>query len=122
MKGHTVSDHDHHHGVLAELRPQHRELRRAIPDVYDGFARMSQAALASGEVDAAIKELVAVAIGVIHGCDGCIASHARAAVKAGATEQQAAEILGVTLMMGGGPATIYAARAFDAFREFAGSD
>jgi AhpD family alkylhydroperoxidase len=119
-RGHDVSDTgQHNHDLLQDLRGQHRELRRAIPEVYAGFAELSKAALASGEVDAAIKELIAVAIGVVHGCDGCIAAHARAAVKAGATEQQAAEIIGVALMMAGGPATIYGARAFAAFREFA---
>jgi AhpD family alkylhydroperoxidase len=114
-----VSDEGHHHAVLHELRGQHRELRRAIPEVYAGFAELSKAALAPGEVDTATKELIAVAIGIAHGCDGCIAAHTRSAVKAGATEQQAAEIIGVALMMGGGPSTIYGARAFDAFREFA---
>jgi AhpD family alkylhydroperoxidase len=113
-----MSDHGHHHAVLEDLAPQHRELRKAIPDVYAGFGQMSKAALGSGVVDAGIKELIAVAIGVVHGCDGCIASHARGAVRAGATREQAAEILGVAIMMAGGPATIYAARAFDAFAEF----
>ena len=113
-----MSDHDHNRGILDDLAPQHRELRKVIPDVYAGFAEMSKAAMAPGTVDASIKELVAVAIGVVHGCDGCIASHARSAVRAGATREQAAEIIGVAIMMAGGPATIYGARAYDAFLEF----
>ncbi|MCC5948469.1 MAG: carboxymuconolactone decarboxylase family protein [Nitriliruptoraceae bacterium] len=113
-----MSEHEHHHAVLDELAPQHRALRKAIPEVYAGFAAMSKAAMTSGAVDASIKELVAVAIGVVHGCDGCIASHARSAVRAGATEEQAAEIIGVAIMMAGGPATIYGARAYAAFEEF----
>jgi len=36
----------------------------------------------------------------------------------GATPQEAAEAIGVTFLMNGGPATIYGARAFDACREF----
>jgi AhpD family alkylhydroperoxidase len=116
----TEHEHgDHHHQVLDDLKLQHRDLRRAIPDVYKGFVELSQAAMATGAVDAAIKELIAVAIGVVEGCEGGISSHARAAVRAGATEEQAAEILGVAIMMRGGPATIYGARAFTAFREFA---
>ena len=115
-----MSDHGHHGCVLDELGPQHRELRQAIPEVYAGFAQMSKAALASGAVDASIKELIALAIGVVHGCDGCIASHARSAVRAGATKEQAAEIIGVAIMMAGGPGTIYGARAFQAFEEFSG--
>ena len=60
-----------------------------------------------------------MAIGVVHGCDGCIASHAKGAARAGATSQEAAEAIGVAILMHGGPATIYGARAFSAFTEFA---
>ncbi len=37
----------------------------------------------------------------------------------GCTKQEAAEVIGVSIMMNGGPATIYGARAYDAFCEFA---
>jgi AhpD family alkylhydroperoxidase len=83
---------------------------------------MSGATLTSGALDRRIKELIAMVIGVAHGCDGCIASHARGAVRAGASKEEAAEALGVGILMGGGPATIYGARAFDAFCEFAAAD
>ncbi len=52
-------------------------------------------------------------------CDGCIASHARGAVRTGATESEVAEALGVAIAMDGGPGTVYGPRAFAAFREFA---
>lgn len=105
--------------MLAELSPQHRALRQLIPDVYRGFAAVSDAALTEGALSAKVKELMAMAIGVVHGCDGCIASHAKAAARAGATPQEAAEAIGVSILMHGGPATIYGARAFSAFTEFA---
>jgi AhpD family alkylhydroperoxidase len=114
-----MTEHTHHRGVLADLTPQHRALRQMIPDVYRGFSEMSSAALASGALDGKVKELMAMAIGVVHGCDGCIASHARGAVRAGASKEEAAEAIGVSIMMHGGPATIYGARAYDAFCEFA---
>lgn len=123
--------HDHHaeptsspHGraVLNDLQPLHRELRRAIPDVYKGFSELHKAAFTAGELDVKTKELIALAIGVVEGCDGCIASHAHAAFKAGATRQEAAEAIGVTFLMNGGPATIYGPRAYSAFCEFADSN
>ncbi len=115
------SAHASTHGkaVLRELSPLHRRLRRAIPDVYDGFRELSTAAFADGALDRKIKELMAMAIGVVQGCDGCVASHGQAAARAGATRQEAAEAIGVTFLMNGGPATIYGARAYDAFCEFA---
>ena len=99
--------------------PEHRALRQLIPDVYRGFAAMSDAALVDGALSSKVKELMAMAIGIVHGCDGCIASHAKAAVRAGATTQEAAEAIGVSILMHRGPATIYGARAFSAFNEFA---
>ena len=115
----SMNEHNHHHEVLNDLNPQHRALRQMIPDVYQGFAQMSNGALTSGALDKKIKELIAVAIGVVAGCDGCIASHAQGAVRAGASKKEAAEAIGVSILMHGGPATIYGARAYDAFCEFA---
>lgn len=109
----------HGTAVLKALGPLHRQLRKAIPDAYQGFGELHRAAFADGALPTAVKELIAVAIAVTDGCDGCIASHAQAAVRAGATREQAAEAIGVTFLMKGGPATIYGPRAFDAFLEFA---
>jgi AhpD family alkylhydroperoxidase len=117
-----VPDHQHHHDVLEELLPQHRELRKQIPDVYKGFAALSGAALSDGALSRKVKELMALAIGIVQGCDGCIASHAQAAARAGASREEAAEAIGVTFLMHGGPATIYGARAYTAFCEFADAE
>jgi AhpD family alkylhydroperoxidase len=114
-----MSEHNHYHDVLNDLNPQHRALRQMIPGVYRGFGEMSTAALTSGALDKKVKELIAVAIGVVAGCDGCIASHTQGAARAGASKEEAAEAIGVSILMHGGPATIYGARAYDAFCEFA---
>jgi AhpD family alkylhydroperoxidase len=93
-------------------------LRHAIPEAWDGFAALHQGALANGEVPARLKEAVALAMSVLQRCDGCIASHARASARAGATRGEVAELLGVSVLMGGGPASVYAPRAWEAFLEF----
>lgn len=105
--------------TLRELAPLHRELRQQVPDVYEGFGALSAAAFADGALPRSVKELIALAMGVAEGCDGCIASHAQAAVRAGATREQAAEAIGVTFLMKGGPATIHGARAYEVFCELA---
>ena len=108
--------------VQDELREPGRALRRAIPEVYEGYRQMHAAAYATGALEQKTKELIALAIAVSKECDGCIASHARGAVRTGATEQEVAEALGVAIAMNGGPGTVYGARAFAAFREFQEAD
>jgi AhpD family alkylhydroperoxidase len=104
--------------VREELRGPTRELRHAIPQVFAGYRELHDSALAPGVLDVRTKELIALAIAVSKECDGCIAAHAHAAVQHGATPAEAAEAIGVTFLMNGGPGTVYGARAFDAFREF----
>ena len=104
--------------LLKDLREPTSSLRHAIPDAWSGFVALHGAAMAEGEVSTAMKEVVALAISVVKRCDGCIAYHARAAAKAGATPEQVAEVLGVALLMGGGPASVYAPEAWEAFVEF----
>ena len=108
----------HGKAVLEGLRDETAALRALIPDVYDGFSQLHKAALREGTLDVKTKELIAFAISVTKQCDGCIASHARGAARAGATLEEAAEAIGVAVLMNGGPATVYGPRAYAAFSEF----
>jgi AhpD family alkylhydroperoxidase len=108
----------HFHDRLRELGPPTRELRKRIPDTYGGFLQMAQGAVADGDIPGRIKEAMAVAIAVTHGCEECIAHHAKAAARLGTTEQELAEALGVALLMAGGPASTMAPTAWRAFQEF----
>jgi len=116
-----MTDHVHGKAVLDGVTPLGRNLRTLIPDVYKGYASMAAAATAPGKLDTKTKELIALAASVALRCDGCMAAHARAAAKAGVTREEAAEAIGVAIMLSGGPGTVYGPRAFDAFCEFAES-
>lgn len=105
--------------VIDRLRAPTREYRRASGGAWDGFVSLHQAAVADGDVPGHIKELVAVAIAVATRCDGCVAYHAKAAARKGATRAEVVEILDVALLMAGGPASVWAPRALAAFDEFA---
>ena len=76
--------------------------------------------MSDGALPAHVKELMALVASVVKRCDGCIAYHAKAAARRGATHEQVAEALGVALLMDGGVASVYALRAWEAFQEFAG--
>ncbi|MGH3416656.1 MAG: carboxymuconolactone decarboxylase family protein, partial [Actinocrinis sp.] len=54
--------------VRDELREPARELRRAIPAVYEGYKQLHDAALADGALDVKAKELIALAIAVTRQC------------------------------------------------------
>lgn len=111
-----MSEHKH---ILDELRAPSRALREQIPGMFEGYGQLHQAVFSDGALDSKTKELIALAIAVSKQCDGCIASHARAAERRGASEAEVAEALGVAVAMNGGPGTVHAPRAFEAFQEFA---
>ena len=104
--------------TLDELRAPARALRHDAPEPFRAFAALHGAAMAEGELSAGTKELIALAIAIVKRCDGCIASHAKAAAAKGVTNAQIAEMVGVTVLMDGGPATVYGPRAYEAFLEF----
>lgn len=107
-----------HHEVLDDLRAPTTSLRHAMPEAWQGFLSLHGAAMAEGKLPTRLKEAVALAISVVKRCDGCIAYHARAAAKAGATSEEVAEVLAVALLLDGGTASVYAPRAWEAFLEF----
>lgn len=94
------------------------QLGRELPGPLSGFARLHKKAVEAGALSAKVKELMALVISITVGCDGCIAYHVHDAVAAGASRQELLETIGVALMMGGGPASIYAAHAMDAIEQF----
>ena len=59
-----------------------------------------------------------MAIAVAIRCDGCIAFHAEAAVKLGATRDEVMETEGMAIYMGAGPSVMCAAQAVEAYDLF----
>lgn len=106
------------HSALADERAA---LAGVAPDVVRAFGRHHQASLGDGEIDRLTKELMALAISVVTGCEGCCEHHLAASRAAGATDAQLAETLGVAVLMGGGPAYTQAGRVAVMMRAEAGS-
>lgn len=95
-----------------------RDVRAGIPDVMKGFSATAQAALKANALDTKTKELLALGIAVATRCDPCIAFHAEAAVKHGASREEVLETVGLAIYMGAGPSVMYAAKALEAFDQF----
>lgn len=104
--------------MRTELRQGYRDLNAVIPEQMKGFGALHRAAVAEGALTSATKELMAVAIAICTRCDGCISLHVHDALRAGATPEQVHETIGVALLMGGGPASIYATDALRALEQF----
>jgi AhpD family alkylhydroperoxidase len=83
-----------------------------------GFARLHRKATADGALSSSVKEMMALAISIAVGCEGCIAYHAQDAIEAGATREELLETIGVAVLMGGGPASIYATHALEAVDQY----
>jgi len=105
--------------VIEELTEPTRSLRQEIPGAWAGFSRLHTEAVADGALPARVKELMALSIAVVKQCDGCIAYHAKAAARLGASPDEVGEALAVALLMDGGTASVYGPRAWAAYREFA---
>ncbi|MGP8027745.1 MAG: carboxymuconolactone decarboxylase family protein [Acidocella sp.] len=92
-----------------------KALRQGAPDVMKGFSALAQGANGGTALDKKTKELIALAIGVAVRCQPCIAYHAEAAAKHGATREEVLETMGMAIYMGAGPSVMYAAQGLEAF-------
>ncbi|MFP4636693.1 MAG: carboxymuconolactone decarboxylase family protein, partial [Nitriliruptoraceae bacterium] len=84
------------------------KLRAELPEVMGAFGDLHGAAMPDGgALDTKTKELIALGMGITGHCEGCIAVHVSAAAKAGASREELMEVIGVAIVMNGGPATVY---------------
>jgi AhpD family alkylhydroperoxidase len=102
----------------SELNEMLSELRSGLPAAFKAFSTLAQAATAPNALDARTKELIALGISVAIRCDDCIAFHAKAAARHGATREEVLEALAMAIYMGAGPSVMYASHALEAFGQF----
>jgi AhpD family alkylhydroperoxidase len=94
-------------------------IRQGAPEAMKAFGGVAVAATATRTMDTKTKELMALAVSIAVHCEGCVAYHARAAFKHGATRQELAETVALAVYMGGGPAAVFGGDAMRAYDEFA---
>lgn len=91
---------------------------KLTPDTLRGVMSLGNAGNKTDLLGAKVRELIALACAVTTRCDGCIAVHVEAAIKAGATEEEIAEALGVAVNLNAGAALVYSARTLDAVKAY----
>jgi len=99
---------DHTAAILKPLRAEQAGVAK-------GFHALHNAALADGALGTKHKELMALAIGISKQCNDCIGFHVKAAIRAGATREEVAEVVNVCVLMNGGPGYMYGAKAIEAY-------
>ena len=104
--------------VHKHLEERLAQLGRELPGPMSGFARLHRKAVEDGALSGKTKELMAVAISIAVHCEGCVAFHVHAALAAGATRPELLETIGVAILMGGAPASVYAGHTLDAMDKF----
>jgi AhpD family alkylhydroperoxidase len=90
------------------------ELMKLSPDTVRGYQTLGKANSATSKLGEKTRQLISLAVAVTTRCDGCIVVHTDAALKAGATQEEIAEALGVAVAMNAGAALIYTTRVLDA--------
>jgi len=122
MPGLTRGDESMHKDwprIATELSVAVKEVRGGAPDAMKAFSALARAALEPKALTTKTKELIALAISVATRCDPCIAFHAEAALRQGATRDELMETMGIAIYMGAGPSVMYAAQAIEAYDQFA---
>ncbi|MBS3777628.1 MAG: carboxymuconolactone decarboxylase family protein [Bacteroidales bacterium] len=102
----------------AELLRYMQKFTKKYAGDMKGFYAFAQTAMEPRALDVKTKEMIAIGIAIAERCDDCIAYHTHAALKAGATEKEIMEALGVALYMGGGPSLAYATHVLKAMDQF----
>lgn len=103
--------------LLGTLKRSYTGLGNSNPKMLAAYRGLAAADASNGALDAKTRELIAMAVAVTTRCDGCISSHAAAAAKAGASEAEMSDALGVAIAMNAGAAYVYSLRAMEAFQE-----
>ena len=89
-----------------ELARKRRELAPAQQAAFDAFGK---AVFAEGSLSAKTKQIIAVAVAHVTQCPYCIRGHTKAALRAGATQQELMEAIWVAAEMRAGGAYAHAA-------------
>jgi AhpD family alkylhydroperoxidase len=94
------------------------DLKELSPEIHTALEHVREVAYADGEVPGKHKLLVALAIAASVKCEPCVRMYAEKALNAGASRDEAVEILNVTMAMGGCVGEAWTHKALLAFETF----
>jgi AhpD family alkylhydroperoxidase len=95
-----------------------KRMPKELAGPVSGFAQLHSKSLEDGALRGKVKEWIAPGVAIAAQCDARIAYHVHNALRAGVTRREILETIGVSMLMGGGPATMYGCEAFEALEQF----
>lgn len=102
-------------GRLVQLIGNIGNFAKANAPVAKAIHQLDVATRENSVLDAKTHELISLAVAVTTRCDGCIAAHAQAAKRAGASKEEVAAALGTAIALNTGAAYVYSSRALEAY-------
>ena len=105
---------DHVKG-LQNVVENSKNLGAALPNEMKAFSNLFGEVFKDGALTVKEKEYIALGIAVAVRCEGCIEVHVKSLVNLKATREEIAEVISVAVAMGGGPSSVYGAKALEAF-------
>ena len=104
--------------MLAEIQGNLVKLGKKHPKLTKAFMHeLIPATSSDGALDVKTKEMIALGMAITTQCEPCIGMHLSKALKAGVTAEEVAEVCGVAVLMGGGPALMYSAKTMGMLEE-----
>lgn len=83
------------------------------PELFSDLKKLSDDVMKDGALSSKIKELSAIALSIASNCGPCVKIHTRRAIQRGATKEEIAEIVGVAVLLLGGPADVWPAEIIE---------
>jgi AhpD family alkylhydroperoxidase len=89
------------------------KMGKLSPEAMNAFWAYDKAALADGAIPKKYKELMALAVALTTQCPYCLEVHREAALKAGVSEQELAEVVHVAAALRAGAAITHGTHLFE---------
>lgn len=108
-------------GKYAKLREEYMKRKQkyaeVLPELMPSMGKMTMSIVDADILDFKTLEMVFVACAIARHCEPCIATHVKNFYDAGGTREELVAVIGVTVVMGGGPEANYASTALEAYDE-----
>jgi AhpD family alkylhydroperoxidase len=100
-----------------EIQTAMGKLHKEMPQIMGGIMQMHKNVTSDGVLTAKTKALIATAVSVRVDCEGCITRHIGEALQFGASREEIMEAVSVSILLGGGPGVVSAAKAMKAMEQ-----